>query len=189
MYKKTTGSIVTTFARRKARYHRHGLKALKDTTPAADIPSSKVACQSPLSETRTVLHDAETDSTELALVSVDLSIALDSIISNFCDSYQKPRPFKSHVIGTESNHAPTDHAGMMESSSKDPFTQEKEEKSSTLRCADTHKKLESAIFNSISLGQWEAARAYLSSLAGRPGSRLGTRELLKVLILDSASFW
>ena len=77
----------------------------------------------------------------------------------------------------------------MESGLKDPFIEEEEGKSSTLRCADTHKKLESAIFNSISLGQWEAARAYLSSLAGRPGSRLGTRELFKILILDSASFW
>jgi len=78
---------------------------------------------------------------------------------------------------------------MMESGSENPFTEEEEGKSSNLRCADTHKKLESAIFNSISLGQWEAARAHLSSLAGRPGSRLGTRELLKILILDSASFW
>jgi len=72
---------------------------------------------------------------------------------------------------------------------EDPFVSEGQEKNSVLRCTDTHKKLESAILNSISLGQWEAARAHLCSLVVRPGSREGTRELLKTLILDSASFW
>ena len=72
---------------------------------------------------------------------------------------------------------------------EDTFVPEGDEESSVLRCADTHKKLESAILNSISLGQWEAARAHLCSLVGQPGSREGARELLKILILDSASFW
>lgn len=72
---------------------------------------------------------------------------------------------------------------------EDPFVSDGQEKNSVLRCADTHKKLESAILNSISLGQWEATRAHLCSLVVRPGSREGTRELLKTLILDSASFW
>jgi len=60
-----------------------------------------------------------------------------------------------------------------------------------LRCSDLHKKLESTIFNSVSLGQWESARACLRCIA-QSGDRKdcdSTRELLKVLILDASNYW
>lgn len=60
---------------------------------------------------------------------------------------------------------------------------------SILRCRDTDKKLESAVFNCISLGQWETARAHFRCLAQEPSSRDNARELLKILVLESSSFW
>ncbi len=63
------------------------------------------------------------------------------------------------------------------------------EASLALRCRDADKKLESAIFNCVSLGQWETARAHFSCLAGEPSSRENAKELLKILILESSSFW
>ncbi len=63
--------------------------------------------------------------------------------------------------------------------------------SSVLRCKDTYKKLESSIFNYVSLGQWEAARASVSCLAlsDDQDTRDVAKELLKILILESSNFW
>ena len=60
---------------------------------------------------------------------------------------------------------------------------------SALSCKDTSKKLESSIFNHISLGQWEAARASLFFLANDPESRENAKELLKILVLEAANYW
>ena len=67
---------------------------------------------------------------------------------------------------------------------------------SVLHCSDTPQKLESAIFNAVSLGQWELSRALFSQLAGqcREGGEGGgredsARELLKLLIMEASSFW
>ena len=67
--------------------------------------------------------------------------------------------------------------------------EEEERGRGVLRCSDTAKKLESAAFNYVSLGQWEAARASFAVLASEPESRENAKELLKILILDSASHW
>ena len=60
-----------------------------------------------------------------------------------------------------------------------------------LRCGDTQQKYESFIFNSVSLGQWETARASFQclSLSQDPGARDNAKELLKILILEAAKFW
>lgn len=60
-----------------------------------------------------------------------------------------------------------------------------------LKCGEFYKKLESSIFNSISLGQWESARASFRCLAlsEDPGARDACRELLKILILESPNYW
>ena len=65
------------------------------------------------------------------------------------------------------------------------------ETTGALRCSDLHRKLESTIFNSVSLGQWESARACLRSIAQSGDSKVceSTRELLKVLILDASNYW
>lgn len=62
---------------------------------------------------------------------------------------------------------------------------------SVLRCRDAVKKLESALFNHISLGQWEAARASIDRLAAAedPNTRENARELLKILIVEAANYW
>ena len=62
---------------------------------------------------------------------------------------------------------------------------------SVLWCQDTHEKLESCVFNSISLGQWELAGANLRSLSlsGEASIRDAARDLLKVLILESPNHW
>lgn len=62
---------------------------------------------------------------------------------------------------------------------------------SVLRSGDVYKKLESSIFNSVSLGQWESARASVKCLAlsSDAASRETSRELLKILILEAANFW
>ena len=67
--------------------------------------------------------------------------------------------------------------------------EEEEEGLGVLRCNDTGKKLESAVFNYVSLGQWEAARANFTVLASDPASRENAKELLKILILDSSNHW
>ena len=60
-----------------------------------------------------------------------------------------------------------------------------------LRCTKTAQKLESAAFNAVSLGQWESAQAYFNTLvSGQEGaSRENAKELLKLLIMESSSFW
>ena len=58
-----------------------------------------------------------------------------------------------------------------------------------LRCDERRKTLESSVFNHVSLGQWEAARACLSSLSADVAGRENTRELLKILVLESATYW
>ncbi len=60
-----------------------------------------------------------------------------------------------------------------------------------LRSGDTFKKLESSIFNSISLGQWELARASFRclTLSGDANSQDTARELLKILILEAPTYW
>lgn len=62
---------------------------------------------------------------------------------------------------------------------------------SVLRCRDSVKQLESALFNHITLGQWEAARASIDRLAAAedPNTRDNARELLKILIVESANYW
>ena len=62
---------------------------------------------------------------------------------------------------------------------------------SVLRCSDEVKKLESLLFNHISLGQWEPARACLRQLAASDDqdTRENARELLKILIVESANYW
>ena len=58
-----------------------------------------------------------------------------------------------------------------------------------LRCDERRKTLESSIFNHVSLGQWEAARACLSSLSADAAGWENARELLKILVLESATYW
>ena len=81
----------------------------------------------------------------------------------------------------------------MEEGSKNHLVSESpgEEAASVLLCRDQHKKLESAVFNSVSLGQWESARACLRCLALSGDKKVcdSTRELLKVLILDASNYW
>ena len=63
------------------------------------------------------------------------------------------------------------------------------EGSGILRSRDSARKLESSIFNSVSLGEWEAARASFACLAADPASRDNAKELLKILVIESANFW
>lgn len=60
---------------------------------------------------------------------------------------------------------------------------------SPLECVERRKSLESSVFNHVSLGQWEAARACLACLATDPTSRGNARDLLKILVLEAASYW
>ena len=62
---------------------------------------------------------------------------------------------------------------------------------SVLRCRNTQQKLESLIFNSVSLGQWETARASFQclSVSQETGVRENAKELLKMLLLEAAKFW
>ncbi len=62
---------------------------------------------------------------------------------------------------------------------------------SVLICGDEIKKLESSVFNHVSLGQWEAARACVNQLAvvEDRATRENTRELLKILIVEAANYW
>lgn len=64
-------------------------------------------------------------------------------------------------------------------------------KKDVLRCTNTSQKLESAIFNAISLGQWETAQAHFATLARWDGgrSRENAKELLKLLIMEASNFW
>lgn len=79
----------------------------------------------------------------------------------------------------------------MEGSLTGYLPRSQEESTSVLRCRDTYKKLESLVFNSVSLGQWESARASLRCLAlsNEAGVRHTARELLKVLILEASNYW
>lgn len=63
--------------------------------------------------------------------------------------------------------------------------------STVLRCGEVQQKHESFIFNSVSLGQWESARASFRCLAlcEEAGVRENAKELLKILILEAAKFW
>ena len=61
--------------------------------------------------------------------------------------------------------------------------------STVLQCGETGELLKSAAFNCIALGQWEAACAFLETLARAEGSREGAEQLLKTLALDPTSFW
>lgn len=60
-----------------------------------------------------------------------------------------------------------------------------------LQCSDKVKKLESSVFNNVSLGQWEVARASLTQLAAAEDqtTRENARELLKILIVEAANYW
>lgn len=62
---------------------------------------------------------------------------------------------------------------------------------SVLTSGDYSKKLESVLFNHVALGQWEAGGATITSLAGseEPDTRSNVRELLKILIIEAASYW
>ena len=67
---------------------------------------------------------------------------------------------------------------------------------SALCCSDTQQKLESAVFNAVSLGQWEIARGLLAELARRSSNYSrdhdggeNARELLKLLIMESSNSW
>ena len=66
-----------------------------------------------------------------------------------------------------------------------------EDSKAVLKCGEFYKKLESSIFNHVSLGQWEPARASFRCLAlsGEPSVRDTCKELLKILILESANYW
>ena len=64
-----------------------------------------------------------------------------------------------------------------------------------LRCSSARQRLESAVFNAVSLGQWEVAGALFAELAGgHAGSgghsegRENARELLKLIIMESSNF-
>lgn len=59
-----------------------------------------------------------------------------------------------------------------------------------LRCNNTRQRLESAIFNAVSLGQWELAQALFTTLAREDATgRENARELLKLLIMETSNFW
>lgn len=59
-----------------------------------------------------------------------------------------------------------------------------------LRCRNTRQRLESAIFNAVSLGQWEVAQAFFAALArDDTAGRDNARELLKLLIMEASNFW
>lgn len=69
-------------------------------------------------------------------------------------------------------------------------------RNSILCCSDTQQKLESAVFNAVSLGQWEVARGLLAELARRSSNYSrdhddgeNARELLKLLIMESSNSW
>lgn len=82
------------------------------------------------------------------------------------------------MANLEVGRGPSGHTGSAE-----------ERAESVLRCKDTSKKLESSIFNHISLGQWEAARASLAYLANDPESKENAKELLKILVLEATNYW
>lgn len=59
-----------------------------------------------------------------------------------------------------------------------------------LRCTNSRQRLESAIFNAVSLGQWEVAQAFFTALAREDATgRENARELLKLLIMEASNFW
>ena len=58
-----------------------------------------------------------------------------------------------------------------------------------LRYGEASKRLESAVLNHVSLGQFEAAGSILAVLAKQPGMKEVTQELLKIIILESANYW
>ena len=58
-----------------------------------------------------------------------------------------------------------------------------------LKDEDVAKKLEVVIFNLISLGEWEAAKEHVRSLASRNGTRQSAKQLLKTLIFSGQDFW
>jgi hypothetical protein len=67
---------------------------------------------------------------------------------------------------------------------------------SILCSSNTQQKLESAVFNAVSLGQWEVARGILAELARtRPNHSRdhdggeNARELLKLLIMEASNSW
>ena len=61
---------------------------------------------------------------------------------------------------------------------------------SVLHCTNTTQKLESAIFNALSLGQWEIAQAHFAALSrGDSATRENAREMLKLLIMEASNFW
>ena len=82
------------------------------------------------------------------------------------DSYKAIRPVSSYLNGAEA----TNHG-------------------SVLQCVENSKKLESCVFNHVSLGQWEAARACLSTLTADPASRDSARDLLKILVIEATTYW
>lgn len=50
-------------------------------------------------------------------------------------------------------------------------------------------KLQVAIFNLVSLGEWEAASCVLRDLAGRKDTRLKAKQLLRMLIVAANDYW
>ncbi len=51
------------------------------------------------------------------------------------------------------------------------------------------KKLQVAIFNLVSLGEWEAASSILKSLAIREDTRLTANQLIRALIVGANDYW
>ena len=86
--------------------------------------------------------------------------------SQMMDGYAASSPSPSYLNGSEATH----HGSVLQSVEKT-------------------KKLESSVFNHVSLGQWEAARACLSSLAAEPDSRDNARQLLKILVTEATTYW
>ena len=54
---------------------------------------------------------------------------------------------------------------------------------------DGGKKLQVAIVNLVSLGEWEAASSILRSLAIREDTRLTAKQLLRALIVGANDYW
>ena len=54
---------------------------------------------------------------------------------------------------------------------------------------DSGKRLQVAVFNLISLGEWEAAGCILRSLAAREDTKLKAKQLLRALVVTTNDYW
>ena len=63
------------------------------------------------------------------------------------------------------------------------------ETSKPVRDEECGKKLQVAIFNLVSLGEWEAASSSLRSLSSRTETRLRAKQITRALIVGANDYW